>query len=469
MCVTNELIGNLPIDEVGSSTTGIPWCDAIRRRNLYSKFYRRDKGMSVPYRSHDVPAIAFRYHRMWNDVELMRSPPAGISKRMFKPEDLGMIEEDFRLILMCSNMIGKIQIVSNSVVASLRDSVSIPISNVLEGTRADASKQASITSPRPNKQSKGQPTTVTPDRMSPTLRSISRLVSLGDNISSCAPNTRIGNGVLPIQLLCSTLLCTNEYGAIMWSKFPDLASLEAMLHLFFQKDIAANAIEGAMEERKIPSPLSVNSTLLVSMSNRNINNAVQNIKDARNDLMDHLGGYYHPAEDNLLYEWHRDSIRNTEGRRPEANIFELSTQNRRNQFATWAKYTLRHIYFSFNVSLEQLGSLWACLYALIMQRPITNDKFLSDTSIWTNIMSLWQAEKKIQTKRLHVKLQKKTKHGFSVFTYFSSEHSKHHGRNKHVLISTDFEEDNASREYICVPFQPSFRLISASPNCVWWD
>ena len=62
-----------------------------------------------------------------------------INRRPFEPNDLDLIDHDFRLIMMCSNVIGKIHIVDNALVTSARTGVvvsDVALSQVINGGSA---------------------------------------------------------------------------------------------------------------------------------------------------------------------------------------------------------------------------------------------------------------------------------------------------------------------------------------------
>ena len=65
-----------------------------------------------------MPTIANNSLDMWMGVELIQTRGGTICQRSFSTENLELIENDFRLILMCSNIIGRLKIVDNSVHAS---------------------------------------------------------------------------------------------------------------------------------------------------------------------------------------------------------------------------------------------------------------------------------------------------------------------------------------------------------------
>ena len=53
--------------------------------------------------------------------------------------------------------------------------------------------------------------------------------------------------------------------------------------------------------------------------------------------------------------------------------------------------------------------------------------------------------------------------------HYSADDSKHYDRNRHVYIVSDFEEVNPATAYLSVPFEPTFRLVTTSPNQVKSD
>ena len=79
-------------------------------------------------------------------------------------------------------------------------------------------------------------------------------------------------------------------------------------------------------------------------------------------------------------------------------------------------------------------------------------------------MSLVPKTVHMDTKHFRKCIRKKTKHGFSVYVYISADDSKHFKHNRHVLLLSNFEEDNPELDYISVPCQPNFWLVTTSPN-----
>ena len=127
------------------------------------------------------------------------------------------------------------------------------------------------------------------------------------------------------------------------------------------------------------------------MTTRNANNAIKN-NDTRDNLMENFGGYFWLADDEFLSAWLVDGTGYLACRQIEADPRGFEVSNRRSRFATWAKFILRHIYFSLNLSLNQICALCVGFYSLIIKRLIPNRSFLSNTLIWNNITSLWPVD-----------------------------------------------------------------------------
>ena len=348
-----------------------------RRQKSYAKFYRGDLTQSACYRNWDVPTIAIDSLDMWMGVDVINTWGRTISRRSLSTENLELIENDFRLILMCSNIIGRIEIVDNSVHAS----------------RSTTPWRVRTASGRGRRPAPPASPAATPTR---------------SRTASPSPNT-----ILPDALRQKSLWCTID-GAILWVKVAKLASLELMLHVAVKDDIVWDCIETEMEKRGVALPDTVHPIDLCEINLRGLGNATKNINAARDDLMDHLGGYFCPKVNELLYEWLEDGKGYTNGRRVEAEISEMNPGSRMPMLCDWAKFILRHIRFAFNLSMSQVGNIWVCFYALIMKRVIKLDCFVSDHAIWNNVMSLWKIDNRIRTKSFVRKLRKKTKHGFQV-------------------------------------------------------
>ena len=195
---------------------GIPCATARRRTILYPKFYHGIKRNSAAYLSMDVPVIAHRYLSLWAGMKMTSSNLGRTCRRSFHPEDLEVIEGDFRLILMCSNIIRKIQIVNNSVVASLRDGfgLSPPRPRVVA---ASPSLLSSATSHPQNRRARA-PLTATPDTRSPfpsraTPSGADAPANENSTDTPSAESTSFVRLELPDKLRRKSLLCMTELGA----------------------------------------------------------------------------------------------------------------------------------------------------------------------------------------------------------------------------------------------------------------
>ena len=127
--IVRELMGRMAITETdGILSRGVCRETANRRKQLFAKFYRQeDSTLFTPFLNMDVPQLMFRYLDLWKEVKLTEWGKANkwvkIIRRSFEPEDLLRTEADFRMMLMCSNAIGKMQVKNNVLLPGCRDAV----------------------------------------------------------------------------------------------------------------------------------------------------------------------------------------------------------------------------------------------------------------------------------------------------------------------------------------------------------
>lgn len=160
--------------------------------------------------------------------------------------------------------------------------------------------------------------------------------------------------------------------------------------------------------------------------------------------------------DIIIYLQHDIYFRSySEGRRIEADNYQVNEGNRQKELSLDASFILRHIMYSFNLPLEAVISLWACFYALIMRRPIPVDYFSSKKAVWSNIFRLKFIDDYIADNDFLKFIQSPTVHGFRRYFYFSSDESEHHDRKRHVLVVSTNDSDNGK-------VNPSFRHLSSS-------
>ena len=123
--ICRELTGSIPVNEKGTLLSeGAPRETITRRTSLHRKFYTGAESECISYMSRDVPHVAYRYLSLWDNVKLTDlgndNKHTAISRRSFESEDLDTIAADFRMMLMCSNCIGRMQVVGNAVRAGAR-------------------------------------------------------------------------------------------------------------------------------------------------------------------------------------------------------------------------------------------------------------------------------------------------------------------------------------------------------------
>ncbi len=274
-----------------------------------------------------------------------------------------------------------------------------------------------------------------------------------------------GNGN---TLLLNDIRCCHD-GVIHWDELKELASLDLLFHLNMREGIMTDSLEVAMKNKGVALPDIFSSLDLIPMTNQAKRNSMNNVNLACGEFLAHLGGHFVIEQDEMLHKWQRDATRYSNGGQVEVDIMTTHPNSRRAICSQTTSYILLHINFFFNLPLKNIEPLWVCFYALIMHHVIPMKQFLDRNTIWNNIMPLWTADVKIASNRLKRSIRKRTKHVFPVYTYISSDNSKHFKQNRHVLILSEFEEDNPELDYIAVPFQPTFRLVTTSPNEVKTD
>mmetsp|Transcript_18978 Transcript_18978/g.34978 ORF Transcript_18978/g.34978 Transcript_18978/m.34978 type:complete len:213 (+) Transcript_18978:428-1066(+) len=212
---------------------------------------------------------------MWAGVELTSDlHDKRIRRRSFSPEDLDMIEQDFRLILSCSNIIGRIEVLDNMVVAK-------------QSTRPIVDGPRPPMNAYPSSQTRASANESAPEVESPSCNEVG--------------NETVTPGTIPETLCLKSLYCTID-GSILWAMVPELASLELMFHLVTECDFAWDHIELEMQKRGVELPEFVHPMDLCTMTPRDISRAMANINYARLDLLEHLGDYFQPNQGELLYE-----------------------------------------------------------------------------------------------------------------------------------------------------------------------
>jgi len=312
----------------------------IRRRQKLFQAYFQGDGEGIPYKNFDVPAIAAKFKdTIWNNIEMTSSQ---CRRRSFRPLDLDFMEQDFRIMLVASNVVGKFRegdtdLINNISVRSARVSVlgSAPPSRNTNRTSPNAVRRTEVATPtRPTSDS------------SPALPESSQL---GESL-------RLGN-----------LLCTQE-GVINWDMFTELASLELLFHLHMTDDISWDCLEIEMKKKGVDLPRTFDPSELRAMTKTNIYNARKNISAAREDWELHMGGkmQLEPYPDEFLYQWDQAAKRFSSGCRVEADNYKLNEGNRQPELSWFAISTLRALWIANNIPIDKVGTLWVFFYTLIM-------------------------------------------------------------------------------------------------------
>lgn len=207
-----------------------------------------------------------------------------VGRRSFDPADLDAMETDFRTILMCSGAVGKMRVVNGEVVAVRRTGVVLDVSPQWKRKNGASTSRGGTT----------------PARAAQCDRTVDGSKPAGRLTHAVTPPTQ--PGVLPDCLRQKSLVCIID-GAIAWTKVRELASLESMVRLAHEEDIASDCLATEMRKRGVPMPDTICPGDLSLLSATNLANATMNIVAARDDLVNHLGGYFVPRADDELHEW----------------------------------------------------------------------------------------------------------------------------------------------------------------------
>ncbi len=134
LLVVNQLTGQCDPRQLGqdgkfdTSDPAVLPIYTIRRRQKLFKSYFRGEGGGIPYKNFDVPAIAVKFRDMiWDNIVMSST----VCRRWsFLPKDLDFIEEDFRIMLVASNVVGKFTPGDETILKSISlRSACVPVFN----------------------------------------------------------------------------------------------------------------------------------------------------------------------------------------------------------------------------------------------------------------------------------------------------------------------------------------------------
>ena len=299
--IVNELVGKRTPTTINDNDPSIPVFVAKRQHKYYGPFYKGKMRDCVPYNNFDVPAVAFKYLWLWPEIEMTSDK---VRRRMFPVEDLQTIENDFRQMIVSTNILGK----GGKVV--LHNNFLCPARN----TRESCTPVVINTTPSSTTPSSNPPLDSHHVLQNETPR---------QNDASHTAN----DASFPDALRAYCLRCTDDC-TIFWDMTPELASIELMFELVMRDNLAWDAVEDAMKSRDVDMPSNFQPEELCTMTKQDMVNARKNINSARDDLIEHMGEYFVPEHDDLLYEWLRDGKGYSAGRRVEAGNFIINPSSR---------------------------------------------------------------------------------------------------------------------------------------------
>eukprot|EP00956_Cyclotella_meneghiniana_P021728 scaffold39992_cov37-Cyclotella_meneghiniana.AAC.1 len=185
--ICHHLIGKKVSSTFCANDISIPSFVMKRRQKMYVYFYERKSHLCAQYINHDIPAIINTFaDDVWPQIKLPGEKET-LRRRFFDPSDLEMIENELRVILVSSNILGKgskLDVVLGELVPSsnTRESRIRIVANAQDAPRTTERQRNSITS-TPRHNITPSSTVVTPRRLSLSDRSSSSQVgSIPDSL-----------------------------------------------------------------------------------------------------------------------------------------------------------------------------------------------------------------------------------------------------------------------------------------------
>ena len=342
--ICNHLIGERMPSIICSNDVTIPAFAMKRRQKQFRDFYEKKNHMCTQYLNHDIPAIICTFaDDAWPHINVPDESNR-LRRRFFDPSQLATMEDEFRTIMAVCNVLGKgskLDVVMDRLVAS-------------SSTRENRTRTVAIADRTPQNTHQDES-----NRGSLTNYNLT-IITPSSRRSSMSSRSSSNGASIPDSLRKDIINCVMD-GVIMWDMVEDLASLELLFHLHVEEGFAWDVLEREMQLRRVRMPKEFEPSELQSMSTRNKHNGMTNIGLVRGDLIESLGGYFVPSDDELLYEWLADGKGYSNGRRVEADITTLNRGNNRHTTSPRVQWILRHIFYHFNLPVHTIPPLWACL------------------------------------------------------------------------------------------------------------
>ena len=237
------------------------------------------------YSRKDVPTIAYKFRDVWGMlVNTEHVKDSDISRRVFDPSDLDYIEKIMRLMIASCDRYGKLAIQGGKFCTS----------SSLRSTRATGLSALLVITPIPTKLSTPMPTTCTTviSETTPAVRP-SQTALFGTAPTRSSPSS---------AFVLRDLLVTTEEGAVFHDRIPELASLELAFYLYTTENKTVHEIMKALMSAELDLPKSFDLRSITNLSGQSLNNMNQNIKIARERLVQCLHNQG-PRYDQPLHAW----------------------------------------------------------------------------------------------------------------------------------------------------------------------
>jgi hypothetical protein len=432
-----EIVNALTGEEKGLSA------DVAKRRRTYYKRFVAGNDDDGGYRRHDVSDIIDNYEEIWSESVGAKSDTRMGAQRKYNLEDRERIEDVLRLMIVASDICGKLEVKDGQIVPN----------NSLRRSRGDG-LDARTPNPNPITPASAKPTAAT----KPTPKTI-----------QFTPMVKAtGRNSIDDALLLQNLKCTNDEGFISWKKVSELASLELLFHNYDMNlkltdcDDRVNAANAAERDRAI---LDVNLKLqtfdynnLARLSAQQVSASKTNIRNARKDLIENLHGHFVPTEKCFLYQWVSDSHAYSSGCavQTSSNFQKGGYNEHQSSITLSAAWILRHIIYSHNLPVKTALMLWAEFHVLILRKPIDPDFFVSEKTLWKHVHRLHFIDNALVTRKFQSFISERTPNGFLRCYYTSSDDSKHSDSSAEIAESaaltclSSFQKIDEHYTYTCV-------------------
>lgn len=203
--------------------------------------------------------------------------------------------------------------------------------------------------------------------------------------------------------------------------------------------------EGELLSNDGEAPRSIPLLALQALTPTLLASARSNIKRARSELVRSFPtGLFAPAKDQSLLSWLDDGRRYSKGDRLVSNKV-LSTVDGKKQLTDRTAHILRSIQYEFDIPMRRMPGLWNAFAVLFLDRPLQSNEFSSVPTlrVWNHRLHL--IDSYLHGLDFKLSTTNADSYGNPVLFYTSDDDSKHFRHKRHIVLITDFKDDNGRR------------------------